>query len=50
MIATRVPVFIRRAKRRMATHAKFFLFDAGVYRAIRPPVRSTARSRSTASR
>ena len=36
LIATRVPVFTRRAKRRMTAHAKFFLFDAGVYRAIRP--------------
>ncbi len=36
LIATRVPVFTRRARRRMTTHPKFFLFDAGVYRAIRP--------------
>ena len=36
LIATRVPVFTKRAKRRMTTHPKFFLFDVGVYRAIRP--------------
>ena len=36
LIATRLPIFNRRAKRRMTTHPKFFLFDAGVYRTIRP--------------
>ena len=36
LIAARVPIFTRRAKRRMTTHPKFFLFDAGVYRTIRP--------------
>ena len=36
LIAARVPIFTRRAKRRMTAHAKFFLFDAGVYRTIRP--------------
>ena len=36
LIATRVPVFTKLAKRRMTTHTKFFLFDVGVYRAIRP--------------
>ena len=36
LIATRVPVFTKRAKRRMTTHPKFFLFDVGVFRAIRP--------------
>ena len=36
LIATRVPVFTRRARRRMTAHPKFFLFDAGVYRTIRP--------------
>ena len=36
LIASRVPVFARRAKRRMTVHPKFYLFDAGVYRAIRP--------------
>ena len=36
LIAARVPIFTRRAKRRMTSHPKFFLFDAGVYRTIRP--------------
>lgn len=36
LIGHRVPVFTKRAKRRMAAHPKFFLFDVGVYRAIRP--------------
>ena len=36
LIAARVPVFTRRAARRMTSHPKFFLFDAGVYRTIRP--------------
>jgi len=29
-------VFKRRAKRKLTTHPKFFFFDAGVYRALRP--------------
>jgi len=36
LIAYRVPVFSRRAKRRLVQHPKFFLFDTGVYRTIRP--------------
>lgn len=36
LIATRLPVFTRRAKRAMTAHPKFFYFDAGVFRAIRP--------------
>ena len=36
LIAGRVPIFTKRSRRRMTTHPKFFLFDAGVYRAIRP--------------
>lgn len=36
LLSCRIPVFTKRAKRRMAAHPKFFLFDAGVYRAIRP--------------
>ena len=36
LIATRLPVFTKRAKRRMTAHPRFFLFDAGVFRAIRP--------------
>lgn len=36
LIAFRLPVFARRAKRAMTTHPKFYFFDAGVYRALRP--------------
>ncbi len=36
MLGHRIPVFTKRAKRRMVAHPKFFLFDVGVYRAIRP--------------
>ena len=36
LLAHRVPVFTRRARRRMVNHPKFYFFDTGVYRAIRP--------------
>jgi predicted AAA+ superfamily ATPase len=36
LLAIRVPVFQRRAKRKVTSHPKFFFFDAGVFRAIRP--------------
>lgn len=36
LISVRIPVFARRAKRRLAAHPKFYFFDAGVFRAIRP--------------
>ena len=36
LIAYRVPVFTKRAKRRLAAHAKFYFFDTGVYRTLRP--------------
>ena len=36
MIAVRLPVFARRAKRRLVAHPKFYFFDAGVFGAIRP--------------
>jgi len=36
LIGVRLPVFSRRAKRKLIHHGKFFYFDAGVYRAIRP--------------
>ena len=32
----RLPPFLKRAKRRVVQHPKFYLFDAGVYRTIRP--------------
>ena len=36
LLARRIPVFTRKAKRRMVTHPKFYFFDAGVYRVLRP--------------
>lgn len=36
LLAVRVPAFRKRARRRLTAHPKFFLFDAGVFRAIRP--------------
>jgi predicted AAA+ superfamily ATPase len=36
LIARRLPAFNKRAKRRLTSHPKFFFFDVGVYRAIRP--------------
>ena len=36
LLAVRVPVFTRRAKRRLVAHPKFFFFDAGVFNALRP--------------
>lgn len=36
LLSVRLPIFSRRAKRKMAYHPKFYFFDAGVYRALRP--------------
>lgn len=36
LLGFRVPVFRRRARRRMAAHPKFYFFDCGVYRKLRP--------------
>src|SRR3989338_5872500 len=36
LIGHRIPVFTRRAHRRLVSHPKFYFFDAGVFRAIRP--------------
>ena len=36
LLSFRVPVFSRRAKRQLIVHDKFYYFDAGVYRSIRP--------------
>jgi predicted AAA+ superfamily ATPase len=36
LLAFRVPVFTRRAKREASAHPKLFLFDAGVFRSLRP--------------
>ena len=36
LIAVRVPVFRRRAKRAVVAHGKFYFFDCGVFRSLRP--------------
>ncbi len=36
LLGWRLPVFTKRAKRKLALHPKFFLFDAGVFRSLRP--------------
>ena len=36
LLAFRLPVFTRRARRDTSTHPKFFFFDAGVFRSLRP--------------
>ena len=36
LLSFRLPVFTRRAKRKTAAHPKFYIFDAGVYRSLRP--------------
>lgn len=36
LLAFRLEVFTRRAKRKLAAHPKFFYFDAGVFRSLRP--------------
>ena len=36
LISYQMQVFTKRAKRKVSVHPKFYLFDVGVYRAIRP--------------
>lgn len=36
LVATRIPVFTKKAKRKMVTHTKFYFFDTGIYQTIRP--------------
>lgn len=36
LLGFRLPVFAKRAKREVTVHPKFYLFDAGVYRSVRP--------------
>ena len=36
LIGVRLPIFTKRAKRRLVAHPKFYLFDAGVFHTIRP--------------
>jgi len=36
LLSFRVPVFSRRAKRHLVSHPKFYYFDSGVFRSLRP--------------
>ncbi|MEA1922925.1 MAG: ATP-binding protein [Pseudomonadota bacterium] len=36
LLSFRVPVFSRRAKRHLISHPKFYCFDSGVFRSLRP--------------
>ena len=36
LLAYQLPVFSKRAQRELITHPKFYLFDAGVFRTLRP--------------
>jgi predicted AAA+ superfamily ATPase len=36
LLSWRIQIFTKRAKRQLAGHPKFFLFDAGVFRSLRP--------------
>ncbi len=36
LLAFSLPVFARRAKRRLIAHRKFYYFDAGIFRSVRP--------------
>ena len=36
LLCFRIPVFSKRAKRQLIAHEKFYYFDVGVYRALRP--------------
>jgi predicted AAA+ superfamily ATPase len=36
LLAFRLPVFIKKAQRALISHSKFYFFDTGIYRTIRP--------------
>lgn len=36
LLSFRVPIFSRRAKRNLSSHPKFYYFDPGVFRSVRP--------------
>ena len=36
LLGFRLPVFTKRAKREPSVHPKFYFFDAGVFRSLRP--------------
>jgi predicted AAA+ superfamily ATPase len=36
LLAFRIPIFTKRARRRLSSHPKFYYFDSGVFRSVRP--------------
>jgi len=36
LLCWRLPIFTRRAKRKLSVHPKFYLFDTGIFRSLRP--------------
>ncbi len=50
LLAKRLPVFAKRARRRLVSHPKFYFFDVGVYRTMRPmgPLDSPAEAEGVA--
>ncbi len=36
LLANRLPVFTKRAKRKLVSHSKFYYFDVGIYHILRP--------------
>jgi len=36
LLSFRIPIFSRRARRHLASHPKFYYFDSGVFRSLRP--------------
>lgn len=36
LLAFKIPIFTKRAKRALSIHPKFYLFDAGIFRSLRP--------------
>lgn len=36
LVGIRIPVFSKRAKRKLVSHSKFYFFDTGIYRTVRP--------------
>ena len=36
LLGWRVPIFTKKAKRKLSSHPKFYLFDTGVFRSLRP--------------
>ena len=36
LVSHRIPVFTKRAKRRLVAHPKFYFFDVGIFRTLRP--------------